>query len=680
MENFLLYSLLGLGIGGVIAGLGVALILVYRGSGVINLATGAFAMVGAWLYWGFFVRDDLGFHPPVWLAVVLTLVCMAILGVIVELVAFWPLRNASPLARLAASLGVLLVAQAVIAVGVTSQQASAPDVLPSGAVQLLHGAVPTSRLYLAGIAIGVSAILIVLYRWTRFGLATRAASESEVSAMIAGLSPNRLSMANTVLASVTAGGFGIVAGSLVQLDTASLPNLVVPALAAAVFARFTSFGIACVSGLLIGAAYSLINYYSVMSWFPKNRGAPMVGLAELLFFVAVCLAMFLRGAKLPGRGELVEKRLPLVPRPERLLRPAVIAAVAGAVALIVFPYDFRQALINSLIGALICLSLIVIVGFVGQMSIMQLALAGAAGFTMSHLATNVGGVWARFPIAPLAGAACATVLGLITALAALRVRGVTLVVVTLAGALAIQTFGFGNSTWGYDSFGTPIKSLTIGGLDLSSNASWRGIDGKLPSPIFGFVVLAITILCCMLVANLRRSGLGQRMLAVRSNERAAAAAGVSVRRTKLAAFAIGSFIAGLAGAMYGYNFGSVSPLRFGVVNALALIAFTYFGGITMVSGALIAGIGAAEGLLPHAFESWFGLSGTYALLVGGVALIVTLIANPDGIAGTGYRKKMQKQKRLAAEGVQPRPAFAGLVSRRRGSEATTSVIGPGGRR
>jgi branched-chain amino acid transport system permease protein len=517
-------------------------------------------------------------------------------------------------------------------------------------VRLLHGAVPTSRLYLAGIAIGVSAILVVLYRWTRFGLGTRAASENEVSAMIAGLAPNRLSMANTVLASVTAGGFGIVAGSLVQLDTPSLPNLVVPALAAAVFARFSSFGIACIAGLAIGAGYSLVNFYSVMSWFPKNRGAPMVGLAELLFFVAVCLAMFLRGAKLPGRGELVEKRLPPVPRPERLLRPAVLAAVAGAVALIVFPYDFRQALINSLIGALICLSLIVIVGFVGQMSIMQLALAGAAGFTMSHLATDAGGVWARFPIAPLAGAAVATLLGLLTALAALRVRGVTLVVVTLAGALAIQTFGFGNSTWGYDSFGTPIKPLTIGGLDLSSDASWRGIDGKLPSPIFGFVVLALTILACMLVANLRRSGLGQRMLAVRSNERAAAAAGVNVRRTKLAAFAIGSFIAGLAGAMYGYNFGSVSPLRFGVVNALALIAFTYFGGITMVSGALIAGIGAAEGLLPHAFEAWFGLSGTYALLVGGVALIVTLIVNPDGIAGTEYKKKMARKKRkLAAE-------------------------------
>jgi len=408
------------------------------------------------------------------------------------------------------------------------------------------------------------------------------------------------------------------------------------------------------------------------------NGAPMAGLPELLFFVAVCVAMFLRGAKLPGRGEIVEKRLPLVPRAERLLRPALIAAVAGAVALIVFPYDFRQSLINSMIGALICLSLVVIVGFVGQMSIVQLALAGAAGFTMSHLATNVGGIPAKFPVALLTGAAVATLLGMLTAVAALRVRGVALVVVTMAGALAIQTFGFGNSTWGYDSFGTPIKPLAIGGLDLSSNASFRGIDGGLPSPIFGFVVLALTILVCLLVANLRRSGLGQRMLAVRSNERAAAAAGIDVRGVKLAAFALGSFIAGLAGAMYGYNFGSASPDRFSVVNALALIAFAYFGGITMVSGALVAGVGATEGLLPHAFQSWFGLSGTYALLVGGVALIVTLIHNPEGIAGTAYKKRLEKRKRLAA-GAPPPASLASRLSNWRGAHAQTA-IGHGGKR
>ena len=152
----------------------------------------------------------------------------------------------------------------------------------------------------------------------------------------------------------------------------------------------------------------------------------------------------------------------------------------------------------------------------------------------------------------------------------------------------------------------------------------------------------------MLVANVRRASLGQRMLAVRSNERAAAAAGINVRNTKLVGFGIAAFVAGMAGALYAYNFGSVSYSRFGALTALGLIAFAYFGGITMVSGAVLAGVGATEGLFPHAFDRWLGLSGNWALLIGGFALIVTLLVNPEGIAGTGYKKKQQKKRRLAA--------------------------------
>jgi branched-chain amino acid transport system permease protein len=247
----------------------------------------------------------------------------------------------------------------------------------------------------------------------------------------------------------------------------------------------------------------------------------------------------------------------------------------------------------------------------------------------------------------------ATVVGLIAAVPALRVRGVSLAVVTLAGAVALEQFGFMNARWGGGDRGSPVEQAHVGSLDLSPSASFRGVDGNLPSPIFGFLVLATVVLLALLVANLRRSSLGQRMLAVRSNERAAAAAGIDVRSTKLAGFGIAAFIAGMAGALYAYNFGSVSSSRFGAVSALGLIAFAYFGGITMVSGAVIAGIGATEGLLPHAFDKWFGLSGNWALLIGGFALVITLLLNPQGIAGTAYLKKQQKLKRRAAGRPKP---------------------------
>ena len=649
MRDVLLYAALGLGAGALIASVALGVVLIYRGSGVINVATGAIAMLAAYIFWalrtGYF-----GFHlssPP---AFALTLVCMAAFGVLIELAIFRPLRNTAPLAKLAASLGLLLVLESGVIVIFGNSLKAAPSILPSDTVTIFDRVVPKDRLLLAGIVIVVAAGLAALFRWTPFGLSTRAASENEVSAMLAGLSPSRLAILNTTLASVVAGGLGVLVAPLIALDAQTLAFQVVPALAASLLAGFTSFFIACFAGLAIGVMQSLLIYWGTQSWFPTDEGgAPIRGLPELFVFLVIVLALFLRGASLPGRGELVERRLPAVPRPERLLRPTAIAAVVGVACLIVFPYDFRQSLINSLLGVVICLSLVVIVGFVGQISVVQLALAGVAGFTMSHLTTDVGGIWAEFPISLLIGAATATVVGLLIAVSALRVRGVSLVVVTLAAAVALEQFGFLNVRWGGGATGSPVAAPELGGLDLSPQAPFRGLDDKIPSPVFGFLVLAATLALCMLVANVRRASLGQRMLAVRSNERAAAAAGINVRNTKLAGFGIAAFIAGMAGALYAYNFGSVSYSRFGALAALGLIAFAYFGGITMVSGAVLAGVGATEGLFPDAFDRWFGLSGNWALLVGGFALIVTLLVNPEGIAGTGYKKKQQKKRRLAAE-------------------------------
>jgi branched-chain amino acid transport system permease protein len=231
------------------------------------------------------------------------------------------------------------------------------------------------------------------------------------------------------------------------------------------------------------------------------------------------------------------------------------------------------------------------------------------------------------------------------------VRGASLAVVTLAGVVAIEQFGFANSTWGAGGSGSPVEQPSLLGIDIGSNAAFRGLDDTVPSPVLGFVYLVVVIALCLLVAQLRRSVLGQQMLAVRANERAAAAAGLNVARLKITAYAISSFIAGTAGWMYAYNFGSVSAARFGILIALAFVAFAYIGGITMVSGAVIGGLVATEGLVPYFFESLLGISGNWTLLFGGLILIVTLIQNPEGVAGTAHRKRQAKQRAAAAGGA-----------------------------
>jgi branched-chain amino acid transport system permease protein len=651
VEQILLFILLGLGSGALIAGIALGVVLSYRGSGVINLSTGAIAMLGGYAFWA--LNTGKIASLPTAAALPLALVFVAACGALTEFVVYRPLRNAAPLAKLVASLGVLLVAQAsmLLAFGITPQPA--PGILPTTTVHMLGAVVPVNRFILTGIVIVAAAALAAAYKWTKFGLATRAAAENEAAAMLSGLSPNLISLTNTLLASLVAGALGILAASITQLDPETLPLQIIPALAAALIAQFTSFGVACAAAIGIGILDSLVQYASAQSWFPQSGGVALPGVTDLLAFGIIVAVLFWRGSRIPGRGEVVERRLPEAPRPRHLWRTALICGLVGAVLLIIFPFDFREALINTLIGAVMALSLVVITGFVGQISIIQLALAGAAGFTISHMAVNFG---ITFPVAALAGIVVAAVIGMVTAISAVRVRGVSLSVVTLAGAVAIQNFGFVNTTWGGGLSGSPVPEMTWFGADIGPRASFRGVDGNLPSPVFGWVALACCVLLCVAVGFIRRGPLGQRMLAVRSNERAAAAAAINPRTVKLYAFTIAAVIAGVAGVLYAYNFGSVSADRFDAFTALSLIAFAYAGGITLITGAVFAGLLSAQALIPYALDKWFGLNGNWFLLVGGILLIFTLLQNPEGVAGDIYRRTHKRAMTRAPKTAAAVPA------------------------
>jgi branched-chain amino acid transport system permease protein len=666
VEQILLFVLLGLASGALIGGISLSVVLTYRGSGIINLSTGAMAMLGGYAYWALNTGKIAAL--PSAAALPLSLLFVLACGALVEYAVFRPLRNASPLAKLVSSLGVLLIAQSsmLLAFGTTPQPA--PQVLPQSGFTFDGSVVGWNVVILTGIILVVTAGLWAAYKWTKFGLATRAAAENETAAMLGGLNPARISLANTLLASLLAGVIGILAASITQLDPETLPLQIIPALAAALIAGFTSFWVTTISAFVLSVLYSLINYMAAQTWFPQSGGVALPGVTDLLTFLIIIGVLFWRSARIPGRGEIVERRLPEVPRPGHLWRTALLSAVAGVVLLIIFPYDFRQALINTLIGGIMALSLVVITGYVGQISVIQLSLAGAAGFTVSHMAVNFG---ITFPVAALAGIACAVVIGVITAFSALRVRGVSLAVVTLAGVVMIENFGFTNTTWGGGATGSPVPEIKWFGLDLGPNAGFRGIDGNVPSPVFGFVALACLVLLGVWVGFIRRGKLGQRMLAVRSNERAASAAAINPRTVKLIAFTIAAVIAGVAGVLYAYDFGSVSQDRYDPFTALSIIAFAYAGGISLISGAVFAGAVTAQALIPYALQNWFGLDGNWFLLFGGVILIFTLLQNPAGVAGDFYRRT-HKRPRLhapdvaagARERITPRTGRPDLSGRR----------------
>ncbi|MCJ7672374.1 MAG: branched-chain amino acid ABC transporter permease, partial [Acidimicrobiia bacterium] len=390
--------------------------------------------------------------------------------------------------------------------------------------------------------------------------------------------------------------------------------------------RFTSFGVTCAAGLAIGMIQSSFLQVQVdVSWWPQ------IGAREGLPFIAIVIALVILGKRLPTRGSLEFARLPRAPLPD-LNAWKILGSFAAVIALFfVLPGGWRIALLTSVIAAVLALSLVVLTGFVGQISLAQMAFAGVAGFALARIA----GQWdVPFPIAPFLAALIATVFGIAVGLPALRVRGINLAIVTLAGGVAIQEFVFKNPdyTGSIGGGGVRIPNPELFGIDLGLTA-----EGDLFRPAFGVLATTVLLLVVLVVVNLRRGTLGRRMLAVRANERAAAAAGINVATTKLVAFAISAFIAGIGGSLIGYRFGSISDASYGIFASLTVLAFAYIGGITSIGGALLAGLVTGGGFMFYGLQQLQGQSGTgdgnIQLFIGGVALIITAALNPEGIAG-----------------------------------------------
>ncbi|MCZ7527062.1 MAG: hypothetical protein M5U14_12175 [Acidimicrobiia bacterium] len=312
----------------------------------------------------------------------------------------------------------MLYLQAVVQLrfGQGSALLAIEPILPSDRITVLGATVPRDRLYLAGIVVLTTAVLWAVYRFTRFGLATRAAAETEKGAVLLGLSPDLLGAANWVVAAVLAGAATILFAPIAGIDPVTTTLLIVPALAAALLGGLSSFAVTAAAGLGIGMLQSLLlKLQADWSWLPD-------GTQEALPFLLVLVAIVVRGRSLPTRGALVEGRLPGSPHPRRAAVTALVLGAAVGVALLTLGSTWRLGLITSMVWAVLCLSIVVLTGFVGQISLAQMAFAGIAGFAVARLSADHG---IPFPVAPLLAALVAVGVGVVAGLPAVRVRGCT---------------------------------------------------------------------------------------------------------------------------------------------------------------------------------------------------------------------------------------------------------------
>jgi branched-chain amino acid transport system permease protein len=655
--------ILGTGAGALISAIALGVVIVYRGSGVVNFATGAMAMYMGYVFNALRSEGDLflGFWPihlgAPWAflpALLVSLLVAMALGAVIHALIFRPLRTAPALATVVASIGLLLILQASILLHFGANNYPVQSIFSESALHLPWGLViPADQAWLTGVVAVTAVGLWAVYRFSSFGYATRAAAENERGSILLGYSPEFLGGANWVVATVVIAVLGILSAPVNgSLDPSVITLLIVPALGAALLGGFTSFGLTTVAGFGIGMLTSLVSFLGTESWFPTADGLPLPGIKETLPFFIIAIALFVRGSSLPTRGATGVLRQPFAP-PVRNPIPVmlVLSAVCAAGLLLLGP-EWRLAIINSLVGIAFCLSFVVLIGYVGQISLAQMAIAGVAGFTLAKIATHTG---IPFPIAPIISAFAATAVALIAAIPALRVRGVQLAVVTLAAAVAIENFVFANPAWSGGVKGAKVPPPSFLGLHFGPTDATSLGDGKLPDPWFGIFCLIVVVGLAFVVVNLRRSGVGRRMLAVRTNERAAASAGVDVSRTKFLAFGLSAFIAGIAGTLSGYRFGSVTPEYFGVIVGLSFLSFAYLGGITSVTGATIGGLLVGGGIAFTALHKIFGIPDEYTLLIGGIGVVATAVLNPEGIAGAMRLMRerlaaMLAARRLAADG------------------------------
>lgn len=606
MAEVVQFIIFGLGIGAVYALSAQGLIVIYRGSGVLNFAQGALGLVGAYVWWELQYRHGWAFAP----AAILGVAAAAILGAAMHLLLMRPLRRASPLVRVVATLGVLILVQSIAVLRFKGTNLLATSELPTNTFKVGSALVSVDRLILLGIAALFTVALWYGYRKSHFGLATTAVAENQIAASAQGISPDKVAVANWMLGTGLAGVAAILLAPIVTLQIENTTSTLLIVMAAALVAGFRSFPIAALAALGLGIAEALGQRYVKISGF----GASVP-------FLVIIIVVVIRGRALPLRDYFLQK-LPSVGT--GLIRPWLIIS-SGAAAVVILnlvPDVWVLSICTTISIGIILLSIVVLTGYAGQLSLAQFAFAGfgawVAGRTMATL---------DFPfwLAFLAGVGATVPLGVLFALPAIRSRGINLAVVTLGLGSALALFIFNNSDLTGGFVGTQVFGISLFGFN---------IETLFHSTRYGIVNVVFFVLAGLVVANVRRGRSGRRLIAVRTNERAAAALGINVPLAKLYAFALSAAIAAAGGILLAFQTNALLFASFTSFQSISIVAWAVIGGVGYVIGGLLGATLAANALGTQITHSIFGGSSAdaYVSLGGALILLVLIVGYQNGLA------------------------------------------------
>ncbi len=733
---------------GFVAGLSFSLVamgivLVYRSSRIINFAVGDLGVPATALL-GLYVAKS---HWPYFPALVFALVVGTLSGTVVELVVIRRLFKAPRVIVLVATIGIAELARGVTLAIPQYRTGKFQSQFPTPiSSEWKVGSVTVTGPQLVVLIV---VPIIALFLWwllghTRFADAVRASATNSDLARLTGISPKMMSTAIWTIAGFLS-TMSVILYATQQGSTELVsigPDTLLAGLTAALIGRMKSFPLAALGGIAIGIARQVLffNFFS-----PTEAG-----LTQFLLFilVLVLVARMSRADETGGESFAFAPRVP--PVPERLRQiwwvrrmPQLVAGVALALAIVV-PFFISQSehhqTYAQILGFAICaVSVTVLTGWGGQLSLGQMAFAGigalsAAAFTRgltlnigyrsnrlikgairpvpfwlavvclilaataiglvmnrrvrgrARLATIaatvllVGGAAVLFPagtdrsgtphpvpfvLALFLGAVIACITAVAVGIGALRVKGLLLAISTMAFAIAAQLYIFPRPI--FDPDGINLVELDRGKLGP--------IDLAFRNRAYYWFVLGVLVVVLVLVGHLRRTGVGRSIIGVRENEAAAAALTVSPTRTKLTAFALGGFVAGLGGALLGglvVNIGYTNQY-FRVEDSLKLVSMAVIGGLGSLAGAVMGALWVIG--LP----AFWPKNTTVPLFTSSIGLLIILLYIPGGFTQIGFwvRGEILKwlEKRLPAQATKTMTAPPASLRRVGGAELVANSDG-----
>ena len=630
--------------------IGASVILIYRTNRIINFAAAGLGAVPAVLAVLLIVLKGWSWYVALPLAVV----GGALLGAAVDFCIIRRFASAPRLILTVATIGLSqLLAYFALLIPIWLGSEGKPiSVIPTPFrnLQLTLGNERFSgdypfALFVVALVIGA---LTVFFKYTRIGIALRASAENADRASLLGIPVRRVGTVAWTIAATMASITIFLRSTLVGVPTdGSLgPTVLLYALTAAVIARMDSIPTALVAGMAIGVLAQASVFHT-----GSDTLAGAIMLCVILGALLAQRTKLSRGQDTGVSSFKTVKEFKGVPEelrgtPEVISARTVLALVVAGLAL-AGPYIVGLAQVGLLtlivIYAIVAVSLVVLTGWAGQISLGQFGIVGVAAATAGGLAANHN---LDFFLTMFAGIGMGTIAAVLIGLPALRVQGLFLAVTTLAFAQAVSgyvlnaAYPIGNALLP-DSGNRINRPILWGRIDLAGERAYY------------YVCLAFLAIVLLAASAYRRNRAGRVLIAVRDNPRAAPSYSINLARSRLAAFAISGALASVGGVLLGYQLGAIDRVTYGVGNSLEIFIIAVVGGLTSLPGAVL-GAAVIQSI------KYFGESQieNLSLLVTGPGILAVLLFMPGGFAEALYRT---------------RDAFLRWVADRRGIEVPSLI-------